>query len=178
LRAIKVRASPGQRETLTSCFYKDSFTADKLSRLVEMKTTAMVLVLAMSSIIGFSQHALGASSTNVEEYTAKYPYVFHLIQKSMWEEALANDATYYPPTYSHDKFSHATANPDFLMIIGNHFYPEVAGEWLCLRMSIDSLHASVSTYSRRYSSVCCVGSARRITRRARHILGGGWHSGG
>jgi uncharacterized protein (DUF952 family) len=142
LRAIKVRASPGQRETLTSCFYKDSFTADKLSRLVEMKTTAMVLVLAMSSIIGFSQHALGASSTNVEEYTAKYPYVFHLIQKSMWEEALANDATYYPPTYSHDKFSHATANPDFLMIIGNHFYPEVAGEWLCLRMSIDSLHAS------------------------------------
>jgi uncharacterized protein (DUF952 family) len=110
-----------------------------------MKRTAMVL--AMSSVISFSQHASGPSSSNVEEYTAKYPYIFHLIQKPIWEEALAKDATYYPPTCypptdSQDKFSHATANPDFLMIIGHHFYPEVPSDWLCLRMSVDSSRAS------------------------------------
>jgi len=107
-----------------------------------MKIIMMGLVVAVFGIVGFSQHAFGASSDNVEEYTAKYPYIFHLIQKKMWEEALASDATYFPPTYSQDKFSHATANPDFLLIIGNHFYPDVPGDYLCLRMSVDSLQAT------------------------------------
>jgi hypothetical protein len=78
----------------------------------------------------------------VQEYTAKYPYIFHLVQKEMWEESLANNTTYYPPAYKQDEFTSATANPDFLLIIGNHVYPDVKGDWLCLRMSADSLQAS------------------------------------
>jgi len=90
-----------------------------------------------------SQYCVAASEANTEanteEYIEKYPYVYHLVQKDMWTEALKTNSTYFPPTYSQDKFTHATANPDFLLTIGNHFYPDVKGEWLCLRMSVDSL---------------------------------------
>lgn len=76
------------------------------------------------------------------EYVRKYPYIFHLVQKSLWEEAIATNSTYFPPTYQQDGFTHATANPKFLLTIGNHFYPQVEGDWLCLRMSVDSLVAT------------------------------------
>ena len=76
------------------------------------------------------------------EYVEKYPFVYHLVQSELWDEALEANATYFPPTYSQDEFTHATANPDFLLTIGNHFYKEVKGEWRCLRMSVDSLSAT------------------------------------
>ncbi len=78
----------------------------------------------------------------LSEYTTKYPYIFHLVQKDLWEQTIADGSTYYPPTYSQDKFTHATANPDFLLIIGNHFYQDVKGDWLCLRMSVDTLQTN------------------------------------
>lgn len=107
-----------------------------------MKKTIVNWTLAFVSIISFSQYTTASTPSTVQEYTAKYPYIFHLVQKELWEETLANNTTYYPPTYTQDEFTHATANPDFLLIIGNHFYPDVAGDWLCLRMSVDSLQAT------------------------------------
>jgi uncharacterized protein (DUF952 family) len=107
-----------------------------------MKKSIMSWTLLVVSLVTFSQHIFASSLSTVGEYTAKYPYIFHLVQKEMWEQTLANKATYYPPTYKQDEFTHATANPDFLLIIGNHFYPDVSGDWLCLRMSVDSLQAS------------------------------------
>ena len=64
------------------------------------------------------------------------------MQKDLWDKTLEEDSTYFPPTYNQDNFTHATANPDFLLTIGNHFYTEVKGEWLCLRMSVASLSAT------------------------------------
>ena len=89
-----------------------------------------------------SQYCVTASETSADEYIAKYPYVYHLVQKDLWDKAVETNLTYFPPTYSQDKFTHATANPDFLLTIGNHFYQNVKGEWLCLRMSVDSLSAT------------------------------------
>ena len=83
-----------------------------------------------------------SSEESYQAYLDKYPYVFHLVQKRLWDEAVEADAIYYPPTYEQDEFTHATANPDFLLTIGNHFYQEVEGDWLCLRMSVDSLAAT------------------------------------
>lgn len=94
-------------------------------------------MLLVSTLL--SQTCAAASDANTQEYVEKYPYIYHLVQKDLWNETLESDATYYPPTYSQDQFTHATANPAFLMTIGNHFYPDVKGEWLCLRMSVDSL---------------------------------------
>lgn len=97
----------------------------------------------MSFLLLFlSQNYAAASEANTAEYVKKYPYIYHLVQKSMWDKALKKNATYFPPTYDQDNFTHATANPDFLLTIGNHFYQDVKGEWLCLRMSVESLAAT------------------------------------
>ena len=88
------------------------------------------------------QNCVAASEENTDKYIEKYPYVYHLVQKELWDKTLEENSTYYPPTYSQDKFTHATANPDFLLTIGNHFYTHVKGEWRCLRMSVDSLSAT------------------------------------
>ena len=71
----------------------------------------------------------------------QHPYLFHLVQKPLWEKAQKTGEVYYPPTYKQDGFTHATADPNFLLEVGNHFYTDVGGEWLCLRFSVDSLEA-------------------------------------
>jgi len=96
----------------------------------------------LSLFLSFPLNFASASEANTAKYLEKYPYVYHLVQKSMWDEALKTNTTYFPPTYTQDNFTHATANPDFLLTIGNHFYQEVKGDWLCLRMSVDSLAAT------------------------------------
>ena len=96
----------------------------------------------LSLFLSLFPNIAAASEANTAEYLEKYPYVYHLVQKSMWDEALKTNTTYFPPTYTQDNFTHATANPDFLLTIGNHFYQEVKGDWLCLRMSVDSLAAT------------------------------------
>lgn len=79
----------------------------------------------------------GAKATSAS--FENHPFVYHLIQKSLWDEAVKTDRTYFPPTYEQDGFTHATANPELLMNVANHFYTDVPGEWLCLRMTRDSL---------------------------------------
>lgn len=71
-----------------------------------------------------------------------YPYVYHLVQARLWDPLVANDGTYYPPTYEADGFTHATANPAALMNVANHFYKGVEGTWYCLRMTEESLAAT------------------------------------
>ncbi|MDA8962140.1 DUF952 domain-containing protein [Congregibacter sp.] len=71
-----------------------------------------------------------------------FPYVFHMVQAKLWDQVLADDSTYFPPTYEADGFTHGTSNPAKLMNVANHFYPEVKGEWYCLRMTVESLAAS------------------------------------
>ena len=71
-----------------------------------------------------------------------HPYVFHLIQASLWNEAVENNEVYYPPTYEVDGFTHGTSNPDKLLNVANHFYSEVEGDWYCLRMTVESLAAT------------------------------------
>lgn len=73
---------------------------------------------------------------------AGFPYVFHMVQARLWDQVLADGSTYYPPTYEADGFTHGTSNPAKLMNVANHFYPEVKGEWYCLRMTVESLAAT------------------------------------
>ena len=47
-----------------------------------------------------------------------------------------------PPTYEQDGFTHGTANPQKLLQVANHFYKDIPGAWLCLRMTVASLAAS------------------------------------
>ena len=72
----------------------------------------------------------------------EHPFVFHLVQATLWDQNIASDATYYPPTYEVDGFTHGTSNPQKLLNVANHFYPDVQGDWYCLRMTVGSLKTS------------------------------------
>lgn len=72
----------------------------------------------------------------------EHPHLFHLIQEELWHAALESGSVYYPPTYEQDGFTHATANPQLLLNVANHFYTDVPGQWLCLQMTTDSLKAA------------------------------------
>ncbi len=81
------------------------------------------------------------SDDKSSEAHLEHPYLFHLVQAELWYQALEDESLYFPPTYEQDGFTHATANPDLLLNVANHFYTDVAGEWLCLRMTVESLQA-------------------------------------
>ena len=72
----------------------------------------------------------------------QYPYVFHLVQMDLWNASLESGETYYPPTFEVDGFTHGTANPSYLLSIGNHFYKQTTGEWGLLKMTVDSLQST------------------------------------
>ncbi|MBX2847960.1 MAG: DUF952 domain-containing protein [Acidiferrobacterales bacterium] len=98
---------------------------------------SLVVVLCLS----FGTGCTTSGSDNSMQTHLKHPYLFHLVQAELWQSAVSSDTTYYPPTYEQDGFTHATANPEMLLNVANHFYQEVPGKWLCLKMTIDSLKA-------------------------------------
>ena len=115
-------------------------------RLALAKTKAKVMAAAMAGLLVVAcasqpQHAATSALTDVEAHM-DHPYVFHLVQAGLWDAAVASGETYYPPTYEVDGFTHGTANPAKLLAVANHFYPEVKGDWYCLRMTVDSLAAT------------------------------------
>lgn len=73
---------------------------------------------------------------------SEHKALYHLVQEELWTTAKATGATYYPPTYDSEKFTHATANPAFLLSVANHFYKDVGTKWLCLEMTAESLAAA------------------------------------
>mmetsp|Transcript_13472 Transcript_13472/g.44396 ORF Transcript_13472/g.44396 Transcript_13472/m.44396 type:complete len:263 (-) Transcript_13472:2165-2953(-) len=68
--------------------------------------------------------------------------VYHLVQVPVWEKAKAEGAMYYPPTYEADGFTHATADPKFLLGVGNHFYKSTTEQWRCLKMTRATIAAA------------------------------------
>ncbi len=98
--------------------------------------------LILMSFILFSSHAITAVTDEGYSRTS-HPYIFHLVQAKLWQSTVStNGGVYYPPTYDLDGFTHGTANPNKLLVVANHFYREVDGDWLCLRMTAESLKRS------------------------------------
>ena len=98
--------------------------------------------LILMSFILFSSHAITAVTDEGYSRTS-HPYIFHLVQAKLWQSTVSkNGGVYYPPTYDLDGFTHGTANPNKLLVVANHFYREVDGDWLCLRMTSESLKRS------------------------------------
>ncbi len=66
--------------------------------------------------------------------------LYHMCQKSLWEEAVQSGTAYFPPTFEADGgFTHATAVPKRLIDTANHFYTETKGDWICLQLSRSAL---------------------------------------
>ncbi len=65
-----------------------------------------------------------------------------MCQKEAWEEAIASQTAYYPPTFQQDgHFTHATSVPQRLLDTANHFYTSSKGgdDWICLQLSRNAL---------------------------------------
>lgn len=71
-----------------------------------------------------------------------HPFVYHLVQAELWDKTIESGETYFPPTYDVDGFTHGTSNPDKLLAVANHFYPDVKGDWYCLRMTVETLEST------------------------------------
>jgi len=66
--------------------------------------------------------------------------VYHMCQKTLWEEAQLAGRAYFPPTFTQDgSFTHATAVPKRLIQTANHFYTKSEGSWICLQLSRSAL---------------------------------------
>jgi|TARA_B100001057_G_scaffold253205_1_gene253446 uncharacterized protein (DUF952 family) len=125
---------------LSSDDYRFARRLHKSKEKTMIKETVLRLILAFAVAIS---PVISAASESNEMMTPEHPYVFHLIQAELWQATLAEeDGVYYPPTYDVDGFTHGTANPEKLLVVANHFYPEVQGDWLCLRMTVESLRES------------------------------------
>lgn len=76
--------------------------------------------------------------------------------------ATVDGGFYYSPTFKEDKFIHATADPQFLLEAGNHFYkvPEIR----CLEFDATCVYslgwklirsASAVSHRKLYFPLCC-----------------------
>lgn len=61
--------------------------------------------------------------------------IYHLCQKSIWEEAVKTGQPYFPPTYMNDgKFTRATVYQEDLVATANEYYKNHTGEWIVLEI--------------------------------------------
>ncbi len=94
-------------------------------------------------------------SSEPEHNCTMTTYIFHLALVDDWQNALDENSTYFPPTYEADGFTHGTADAAKLLDVANHFYVESEGDWLCLRMTEESLaNAGIEV---RYEPAAAVG---------------------
>jgi len=81
--------------------------------------------------------------------------IFHLALVADWEKAVAENRTYFPPTYDQDGFTHGTGEANRLLEVANHFYTESVGDWVCLEMTENQLNESGAMV--RYEPAAAVG---------------------
>ena len=65
--------------------------------------------------------------------------IYHIVQSKVWEHCKATGATYYPPTYDQDGFTHATADPTKLLMVANYLCQDMQVDWLCLKITRTAL---------------------------------------
>ena len=75
-----------------------------------------------------------AEEEEEEIYYAQTP-IYHLCQKKLWLQAIQANEPYFPPTFWKDgRFTRASCEAATLPQTANHYYQDIAGDWLCLEM--------------------------------------------
>ena len=70
-------------------------------------------------------------------------FIYHVVEKALWENAKSSKATYLPPTYEQDGFIHATHEAALLVPILNNFYTAVQDDFVCLELDTEILESPV-----------------------------------
>jgi len=119
------------------------------------------------------------SKSNTPSKKADVPeseIIYHMCQKSLWDQAVAAHVAYYPPTFEQDGyFTHATAVPQRLLDAANHFYTATVGDWICLELSCSALKekAGIITKFEEAKPVGDIGTPESFERMIYpHIFGG------
>lgn len=67
--------------------------------------------------------------------------IYHLCQKSLWEEAVGEGKPYFPPTFIADgKFTRASVGKEDLVSTANTFYKNTPGAWIVLEINCKMLY--------------------------------------
>ncbi len=80
-----------------------------------------------------SDFQTGVDDPNDPNYEPEMIPIYHMCDEADFD-AQTKVGLYYPPTYEQDNFIHATEQPNDLLNVGNHFYKEVKGTWICIKI--------------------------------------------
>lgn len=76
--------------------------------------------------------------------------IYHVVQKTLWDESIANGTHYFPPRYDIEGFMHATHDPSLLLGVLNWKHPQhgfiyknIKGTFLCLAIDTTVLTSPV-----------------------------------
>eukprot|EP00892_Ulva_mutabilis_P010986 jgi/Ulvmu1/825/UM010_0199.1 len=70
-------------------------------------------------------------------------YLYHLVPADQWITAREERQPYFPPSYDQDGFIHLTKKAELLLPVANHFYKDVPGKYLVLKIDEYRLSAEV-----------------------------------
>mmetsp|Transcript_115748 Transcript_115748/g.368063 ORF Transcript_115748/g.368063 Transcript_115748/m.368063 type:complete len:415 (+) Transcript_115748:58-1302(+) len=112
-----------------------AFRPDRCIREDERDSAVSVELKKLHS----GSEASQAKKAKVSEEEECPEVLYHVCQKTLWEQAKAAKTAYFPPTFDADGFTHATAVPSRLLDTANHFYQDVPGDWICLRFRRSAL---------------------------------------
>jgi pyridoxal phosphate enzyme (YggS family) len=85
-----------------------------------------------------------SSSSSASIHDAGTPrFIYHVVERKLWEAAKGAGTSYLPPAYAQDGFIHATHDGKLLMPILNHFYRAVKDDFLCLEIDTGVLGSPV-----------------------------------
>jgi uncharacterized protein (DUF952 family) len=73
----------------------------------------------------------------------KHRIIYHMTERNSYENQIQTSGVYFPPTFNQDKFIHATADANFLLGVGNNFYKDNIGDWICLEIDVNLLKSPV-----------------------------------
>lgn len=127
---------PIETEYIPVCL--PAFTPERCKREEEPNSAVSTRLKELHSKA--KQSKVENSDTN-NNYNNEEEVLYHMCQKSLWQEAVDNKTAYFPPTFKEDgMFTHATAVPERLITTANHFYTFTKGDWICLQLSRKALY--------------------------------------
>lgn len=127
----------GNTEYVPVCL--PAFRPDRCIREDEPDSDVSVKLRSLHGGGGEAGGGAEAKRQRLEEEEEAPEVLYHMCQRSLWDAAKASSEAYFPPTFEKDGFTHATAVPSRLIDTANHFYQDVAGEWVCLRFRRSAL---------------------------------------
>ena len=128
----------------SSIFGARAYAASKPPKLTPQE-------LSTSSAAQNTSNMTAASATKPEGKNARKivhdptmpKFIYHVVEKALWENTKSSKATYLPPTYEQDGFIHATHEAALLVPILNSYYTAVQDDFICLELDTEILESPV-----------------------------------